>query len=127
MCIRDRKNRNKALETYGRELKKNKNKIIKENIKEEYMFEMLDETHQANKLAVEKQIQTDRGNRANIADEERKIIAAQQEKKELTTPKGEGKTTESGDELLNELQGLFNTAQTTESRGYAPQFEYTQL
>tara|TARA_Y200000002_G_scaffold375450_1_gene377768 strand:+ start:705 stop:2432 length:1728 start_codon:yes stop_codon:yes gene_type:complete len=102
-------------------------KQIKENIKEEYMFEMLDETHQANKLAVEKQIQTDRGNRANIADEERKIIAAQQEKKELTTPKSDGKTTESGDELLNELQGLFNTAQTTESRGYAPQFEYTQL
>ena len=102
-------------------------KQIKENIKEEYMFEMLDETHQANKLAVEKQIQTDRGNRANIADEERKIIAAQQEKKELTTPKPDGKTTKSGDELLNELQGLFDTAQTTESRGYAPQFEYTQL
>ncbi len=57
-------------------------KQIKEDIKEEYMFEMLDETHQANKLAVEKQIQTDRGNRANIADEERKIIAAQQEKQE---------------------------------------------
>jgi len=60
-------------------------KQIKETIKEEYMFEMLDETHQANKLAVEKQIQTDRGNRANIANEERKIMAAQQEKKELTT------------------------------------------
>ena len=102
-------------------------KQIKENIKEEYMFEMLDETHAANKLAVKKQIQTDRGNRANIADEERKIMAAQQEKQELTTPKGGGKTTGDGDELLNELQGLFDTAQTTESRGYAPQFEYTQL
>ena len=102
-------------------------KQIKEDIKEEYMFEMLDETHQANKLAVEKQIQTDRGNRANIADEERKIMAAQQEKKELTTPKGGGKGAEDGDELLKELQGLFDTAQTTESRGYAPQFEYTQL
>ena len=30
----DVKNRNKALESYGRELKKNKNKIIKENIKD---------------------------------------------------------------------------------------------
>jgi len=87
-------------------------KQIKETIKEEYMFEMLDETHQANKLAVEKQIQTDRGNRANIANEERKIMAAQQEKKELTTPKGSGKTTESGDELLNRVQGLINKSTT---------------
>jgi hypothetical protein len=83
-------------------------KQIKESIKEEYMFEMLDETHEANKLAVEKQIQTDRGNRANIADEERKIIAAQQEKEELTTPKGSNKTTETSDELLNRVQGLIN-------------------
>jgi len=91
-------------------------KQIKEDIKEEYMFEMLDETHQANKLAVEKQIQTDRGNRANIANEERKIMAAQQEKKELkddaNNPKNNGKTT--NDELLNELQGLFNIASTPE-------------
>ena len=87
---------------------------IKENIKEEYMFEMLDETHAANKLAVEKQIQTDRGNRANIADEERKIMAAQQEKRELTTPKGSGKTSGDGDELLNELQSLFNIASAPE-------------
>ena len=87
---------------------------IKETIKEEYMFEMLDETHQANKLAVDKQIQTDRGNRANIADEERKIMAVQQEKRELTTPKGSGKTSGDGDELLNELQSLFNIASAPE-------------
>lgn len=89
-------------------------KQIKEDIKEEYMFEMLDETHQANKLAVEKQIQTDRGNRANIADEERKIIAAQQEKNEMNTPKGSGKSGGSGDELLDELQRQFNIASTPE-------------
>ena len=85
---------------------------IKETIKEEYMFEMLDETHQANKLAVDKQIQTDRGNRANIADEERKIMAVQQEKRELTTPKGSGKTTDSSDELLKRVQDSINKSTT---------------
>ena len=89
-------------------------KQIKESIKEEYMFEMLDETHEANKLAISKQIQTDRGNRANIADEERKIMAVQQQKNEMNTPKGGGKGAGSGDELLNEIQGLFNIASTPE-------------
>ena len=91
-------------------------KQIKEDIKEEYMFEMLDETHQANKLAVEKQIQTDRGNRANIADEERKIMAAQQEKKELkddvNNPKSDGKTPGIDNTILNRVQGLINKSST---------------
>jgi hypothetical protein len=91
-------------------------KQIKESIKEEYMFEMLDETHQANKLAVEKQIQTDRGNRANIADEEKKIMAAQQEKKELkddvNNPKGDGKTPGIDNTILDRVQGLINKSST---------------
>jgi len=91
-------------------------KQIKETIKEEYMFEMLDETHQANKLAVEKQIQTDRGNRANIADEERKIMAAQQEKNEMNdnanNPKGDGKTSGIDNTILNRVQGFINKGLT---------------
>ena len=104
-------------------------KFLKEQIKEDYTQNMLEETLAANKLKVAELQQKNTGDLANIKKDESSIMVATEKERKLreeAASKSGGKTFK-GDELLNELQGLFDTAQTTESRGYAPQFEYTQL
>ena len=100
---------------------------MKVALRNQYVEDLKLDVLKANNLRIQELNEKALGDAAAYARDESTILRNQQLKKEIKQSEQTGKTTESSDELLNELQGLFNTAQTTESRGYAPQFEYTQL
>lgn len=90
-------------------------KFLKEQIKEDYTQNMLEETLAANKLKVDELIQKNTGDLANLKKDESSImIAKEREQKMLedaASGKSGGKTTD-GDELLGRVQGLINKSTT---------------
>jgi hypothetical protein len=93
-------------------------KFLKEQIKEDYTQNMLEETLAANKLKVAELQQKNTGDLANVAKDESSIMIATERKRKLTeeaaSGKNSGKASGSGDELLDELQRQFNIASTPE-------------
>lgn len=91
-------------------------KFLKDQIKEDYTFDMMNETLAANKLKVAELEQNDLGNKANLAKDESSIMLANEREQKMReaadSKKGGGKTTEPGDELLNRVQGLINKSTT---------------
>lgn len=91
-------------------------KFLKEQIKEDYTQNMLEETLAANKLKVAELQQKNTGDLANVAKDESSIMIAAERKRKLTeeaaSGKNSGKNTESSDELLNRVQGLVNKSTT---------------
>jgi len=88
-------------------------KFLKEQIKEDYTQNMLEETLAANKLKVDELIQKNTGDLANLAKDESAIMLANKRKQEASTSgKSGGKTAGSSDELLDRVQGLINKSTT---------------
>lgn len=88
-------------------------KFLKEQIKEDYTQNMLEETLAANKLKVDELIQKNTGDLANLARDESAIMLANKRKQEASTSgKSGGKTAGSSDELLDRVQGLINKSTT---------------
>lgn len=88
-------------------------KFLKEQIKEDYTQNMLEETLAANKLKVDELTQKSTGDLANLARDESAIMLANKRKQEASTSgKSGGKTAGSSDELLNRVQGLINKSTT---------------
>jgi hypothetical protein len=91
-------------------------KFLKEQIKEDYAQNMLEETLAANKLKVAELQQKNTGDLANIKKDESSImIATERERKlreEAASKKGSGQNAKSSDALLNRVQGLINKSTT---------------
>lgn len=91
-------------------------KFLKEQIKEDYTQNMLEETLAANKLKVAELQQKNTGDLANISKDESSIMLATERKKKLgqeaASKKGSGQNAKSSDALLNRVQGLINKSTT---------------
>jgi len=91
-------------------------KFLKEQVKEDYAQNMLEETLAANKLKVAELQQKNTGDLANIRKDESSImLATERERKlreEAASEKGGGKNAKSSDALLNRVQGLINKSTT---------------
>lgn len=91
-------------------------KFLKEQIKEDYTQNMLEETLAANKLKVAELQQKNTGDLANIKKDESSImIATERERKlreEAASGKNSGKNTGYGNELLKRAQDLINKSTT---------------
>jgi len=88
-------------------------KQIKEDMKEEYMFEMLDETQKANELKVEKLKQNYYGDSANVASDKIKIMNAKNDENELRKKAASGKEDSKTKSNSNELTDIYNTILST--------------
>lgn len=91
-------------------------KFLKEQIKEDYTQNMLEETLAANKLKVAELQQKNTGDLANISKDKNSImIATERERKlkeEAASKKSGGKNAKPSDALLNRVQGLINKSTT---------------
>jgi hypothetical protein len=90
-------------------------KFLKEQIKEDYTQNMLEETLAANKLKVAELQQKNTGDLANIKKDESSIMAATEKERKLkeeaaSKKDGDGKT--SGNTLLNRIQDSINKSTT---------------
>lgn len=91
-------------------------KFLKEQIKEDYTQNMLEETLAANKLKVDELIQKSTGDLANLKKDESSIMIAKEREQKMradsASGKSGGKSAGSSDELLNRVQGLINKSTT---------------
>jgi len=91
-------------------------KFLKEQIKEDYTQNMLEETLDANKLKVDELIQKNTGDLANLKKDESSIMIAKERErkmlKDAASGKSGGKSSGSSNELLNRVQGLINKSTT---------------
>lgn len=91
-------------------------KFLKEQIKEDYTQNMLEETLAANKLKVAELEQKNTGDLANLKKDESSIIIAKEREQKMlenaASGKSGGKSAGSSDELLNRVQGLINKSTT---------------